>query len=247
MRFFRFYKYLLISLLIFVLIVWMGIRLWQGEQRKGISSRPPTKTGISKNTRSKITAKITKPASSSYQPKQADSVAQGDTTTKSKNTEDNISKAEYEAIWDEIIEEIMTDAEDKPVEQTGDNEVHEEEVKKTSQLTPQKTTVIFDGIPVEVEIGKKYRVIRYGVGTWNPRPRTKEEEKRFAELLQELLFENPSKERKREIHAELNAINAETSYPPKKVSVFWLPLPGQTEEDEPPDSEIIDIDLTSGF
>lgn len=247
MHFFHFSnKYVLISLVISVLIIWVGIRLWQGEQHKEASSQFPAKTEIPKNTQPKITPKITARAPPSYQPKQVDSVAQGGTMTKSKNTED-ISKAEDEAIWDEIIEEIMAETEDKPVEQTGDNEVHEKEVKKTSQLTQQKTTVIFDGIPVEVELGKKYRVTRYGVGTWNPRPRTPEEEKRFAELLQELLFENPSKERKREIHAELNVINAETSYPPKKVSVFWLPLPGQTKEDEPPDSEIIDIDLTSGF
>lgn len=97
---------------------------------------------------------------------------------------------------------------------------------------------------IELERGKKYRIISYGIGTWNPRPQTKEEQEHFNKLTHELVSLHPlgpgSKEKRLKIHEELNKINAETSYPPKKVDIVWNRLPDQKE---PPDEEIIEMNL----
>lgn len=105
-----------------------------------------------------------------------------------------------------------------------------------------KSTIVVEGRPVPVQLGKKYRIMYYTVGTQKPRPRTPEEEVRYAELQQQLKADLSEAERQR-IFAELNAINAETASVTFVDNIVWLPLPGQGKDEEPPDSEAVAIDL----
>jgi hypothetical protein len=75
----------------------------------------------------------------------------------------------------------------------------------------------------------------YGVGTWNPRPRTPEEQDRFNELYNEKEYRlrrlkeetDPEEcrrivERMRQITEELNKIKAETSLPAYTRIKVWV-------------------------
>lgn len=103
-------------------------------------------------------------------------------------------------------------------------------------------TIVVEGRSVPVQLGKKYRILYYTVGTQNPRPRTPAEEVRYAELQQQLKADLSEVERGG-IFAELNAIHAETASITFVENVVWLPLPGQGKDKDPPDSEAVVIDL----
>jgi hypothetical protein len=77
------------------------------------------------------------------------------------------------------------------------------------------------------------------VGTDNPRPRTPEEQVRFAELLGRLGAATDIQERI-QIARELDAINAETSYPSSSEVKFRWTYIG---EEFPADPEVVTIDL----
>jgi len=235
----RFSRLILIALVAMVILVWIAVRLWHNDQNKPTAPKLTQETtGIlsERSSRSMGTDFSPPGATSPEEPQEhlSTSSEEKDQVAIKEKTSDLNEKSEF---FDQLMKDENTVMED---ENTIEEETADE---KASDLLAQKKTVKceFGGIPVELEIGKKYRITRYGVGTWNPRPMTKEEEKRFAELTQEFST-RPPLERRREISAELNEIKAETSYPSKIVSVLWLPLPGQKEE--PPDDEIIDIDLT---
>jgi hypothetical protein len=118
---------------------------------------------------------------------------------------------------------------------------------RNAYLSPQRqtTTMRIGEFTIEIEAGKKYKVIYppYG-GTLNPRPRTPAEQRRIEELSKQFLTAFTFVERRR-IAEAARAINAETSLPKHYEEIVrWIPLGEEDKyKDEPPDSEPIVIDL----
>lgn len=129
---------------------------------------------------------------------------------------------------EQTLAEEEISAQENPEEETTEDLSHAEpsETSEGSTLVSGNqiaevpvTITLSDGRVLAEFPGKLYAYSEYTEGTWNPRPMTEEEKRRYAELMDELLHSNPSKERKREIYEELNRINAETQYPSLRLSL----------------------------
>jgi hypothetical protein len=118
--------------------------------------------------------------------------------------------------------------------------VAHEQAAEPAATASGRPTITLNGIEVPVELGKRYRIVSWGVGTWNPRPRTPEEDRRLLEI-GVLLRRDPPPDVARVLWDEIHAINAQTERPGLRTSVVWLPAPGQ--KTRPPESEEIVIDL----
>jgi hypothetical protein len=101
-----------------------------------------------------------------------------------------------------------------------------------------------NGRKILLEGGRKYRIIYHTPGTWNPRPMTPAEQRRYEQLTERLKTLHSGEEKQRVIQ-EIDAIRAETVRPGLVTNTFWVRPPGARVSDEPPDSEATVIDLRS--
>jgi hypothetical protein len=108
---------------------------------------------------------------------------------------------------------------------------------RANVMDPRSATITSSGETLRLEPGKRYKTVIKQVG----RPRTPAEEARLHELGQRLNSNpRPSETERAEILEEIGAINAVTSST-TVTRYIWVPLPGQTFKDKPPESEAISL------
>jgi len=176
-------------------------------------------------------------------------------------SKNRLSDKELALLWEILKEEILKEEQDKeskkPVkieEEPIDSESNEKSSASQESGDEEWSTIdewvdaVYEGMEIgtylgfEVEIGgKKYparlgipiEVTWYGPGTDNPRKRTEEEQRRYDELGRELDTVDPFSPRAKEIIAEMERIDAETSLPAKHTSraLYRKPTKEELRED----------------
>lgn len=161
------------------------------------------------------------------------------------SSKNRLSDKELALLWEILKEDILKEEQDKKSkesikveEEPIDSESDEKSSSSQESGAEEWSTIdewvddIYEGMEIgtylgEVEIdGKKYparlgipiEVTWYGPGTDNPRKRTEEEQRRYDELGRELDNVDPQSPRAKQIIAEMERIDAETSRPAKHQS-----------------------------